>query len=109
MSRLDDSNAKRKALRQFYYNSKSYPRHKDRIEWFQQKYNHKIVQYTVSDSLSSHYHHLDDEPVPSTNAFRQRQANWPILESILFSWQQQIEYRGGLVSGELLAEKAKEI
>ncbi|KAF2177355.1 hypothetical protein K469DRAFT_720684, partial [Zopfia rhizophila CBS 207.26] len=53
----------------FYYNSKPYPRHKDCIQWFQQKYNWKIAQSIVLESLSSHYQHLDDEPALSTNAF----------------------------------------
>ncbi|KAF2177975.1 hypothetical protein K469DRAFT_719270 [Zopfia rhizophila CBS 207.26] len=55
MSRLGVSDAERKALYQFYYNSKPYPRHKDCIQWFQQKYNRKIAQSTVSESFSSHY------------------------------------------------------
>ena len=109
MPRIGISDADRKALRQFYYRSKPYPRHKDCIDWFQQKYGRKIAQSTVSESLSDGFKHLDDTESPNSNAYRQRQALWPILEAILFSWQQKIEYRSGLVSGNILIAKARKI
>ncbi|KAF2187355.1 CenpB-DNA-bind-domain-containing protein, partial [Zopfia rhizophila CBS 207.26] len=82
---------------------------KDCIDWFQQKYGRKIAQSTVSESLGDSFKHLDDTESPSSVAYRQRQALWPILKAILFSWQQKIEHRGGLLSGDILIKKAREI
>ncbi|KAF2177251.1 DDE-domain-containing protein [Zopfia rhizophila CBS 207.26] len=97
MPRTGVSQAERKALRQFYYSQNPYPRHKACISWFQQKFSRKLGQSTISESLSDNFKYLDDADADALSShFRNRQTSWPILESILFSWQQKIEYKGGL-------------
>ncbi|KAF2178304.1 hypothetical protein K469DRAFT_754605, partial [Zopfia rhizophila CBS 207.26] len=64
---------------------------------------------TISDSLKDCYKHLDNARAASSISFRQRYGKWELLEKILFSWQQQLEARGQLVSGEVLQAKAKDL
>ncbi|KAF2726555.1 hypothetical protein EJ04DRAFT_393631, partial [Polyplosphaeria fusca] len=103
------SDAERQALRHFYFQTKPQPRQKDVIAWFQAQYRRKLGQATISDLLHAHYKHLDIPAKASPAAYRQQMDRWPTLEKILFSWQQQIETTGSVVSGELLAEKARNI
>lgn len=44
-----------------------------------------------------------------SDTYRQCPANWPILEDILYHWQQWIENRNGLITGDILLEKARQI
>jgi hypothetical protein len=82
------------------------PTQKACIDWFYNKYNHKLSQSTVSKSLSSHFASLDD----STNeGQRLRLGQWSDLEKVLFEWQVRIDSQGGFTSGDILREKAKEI
>ncbi|KAF2179973.1 hypothetical protein K469DRAFT_715830 [Zopfia rhizophila CBS 207.26] len=71
MPRIGVFDAERKALHQFYYRSKPYPRQKECVDWFQQKYSRKIAQSTVSKSLSDSFKHLDDAKSLSSIAYRQ--------------------------------------
>ncbi|KAF2191763.1 DDE-domain-containing protein [Zopfia rhizophila CBS 207.26] len=103
------SNVERKALRRWTFAQQPRPRQKAIIDWFEAEYGRKISQSTVSESLNDYFKYLDAEDLPTDESFRLRSANWPILEAILYEWQQRIENQGGLVSGALLAEKAEEI
>src|SRR5699024_4536831 len=48
-------------------------------------------------------------PSSSLSSSKHRTANWPILEEILYNWQQIIQNWGGIVTGEILIEKARHI
>lgn len=97
MPRQGISDEQQKALRDWFQRQYPRPRQKDCIAWFFQQYNHRISQSTVSECTSDHYKHLDVKQPPK-KTFRQRTPNWPILEDILYNWQQLIERRGGLVN-----------
>jgi hypothetical protein len=97
----------RRALRRWAHRQYPKPTQKQCIEWFLQEYNHKLSQSTVSESLSKHFAHLDNSN--KSEGQRLREGFWPDLEQVLFTWQQRIEARGGLTSGELLRAKAQEI
>jgi hypothetical protein len=101
------SDREKKALRAWFSAQYPQPRHADCIAWFEQQYQHKINQSTVSSILSNRYKHLDSQEA----TLLQRHANpqWPILESILYEWQLQITQSGGFIDGDILLMKAAEI
>jgi len=110
------SNAQRRSLRQWFQQRAGRARHIDAIDWFEKEYGYRVRQSTVSESLSERYTYLDlNQPqaesvnASSLSAFRQRAPQWPILEQILFQWQQLTGERGGQVSGDILLQKAAEI
>ena len=103
------SDTERKVIRAYYFSQKPAPKHKDIITWFEQQYGRKLGQATISESLKDRYKHLDTALAASSMSFRQRSGKWELLEKILFSWQQQLEARGQLVSGEVLQTKAKDL
>ena len=96
----------RRALRNWAHQQHPKPSQKACIEWFFSKYQHKLSQSTVSESLSSHFSSLD-ESTPSGQ--RLRTGQWPDLEKILYNWQQRVESQGGFTTGDILREKAQEI
>jgi DDE superfamily endonuclease/Tc5 transposase DNA-binding domain len=57
--------------------------------------------------LSHRFTYLDN--YNKTSNIRVRDGFWPEVEQVPFTWQQRVEARGGLTSGELLQAKAKEI
>jgi hypothetical protein len=97
----------RRSLRNWAHSQHPKPSQKACIDWFYNKYNHKLSQSTVSESLSSHFTSLDDDS--ATGGQRLRLGQWPDLEKVLFEWQVRIEGQGGFTSGDILREKAKEI
>jgi hypothetical protein len=109
MPRIAITNDQRRALRQWYQRQGPSKRQIDAINWFEREYGRRIRQSTVSDSLSEHYSHLDAANSSATDRSRQRQAQWPILEAILFDWQQHLESYGSDIPGDILIEKAKAI
>jgi len=80
------SEAQRQALRDWYASQYPRPRQKDCVAWYLEKYGVKITQATVSESLSERWKYLDTLKNASKITFRQHQAQWPILEDILFKW-----------------------
>ena len=76
----------RKALRQWVHQQHPKPTQKRCIEWFHAEYGHKLSQSTVSESLSSHFAHLDESTVDPKSQ-RLREGCWPKLEQVLFTWQ----------------------
>jgi hypothetical protein len=67
----------------------------------------------VNRSLSKKFSFLDDITnvlaTKSLSTAKHRGPQWPLLELVLFEWQQRIEAKGGQTSGEILIEKASEI
>ena len=109
MTRYRISDEQQKALRKWFQSQHPKPRQSDAAKWFEVKFGHRITQSTVSESLSDRFTYLDTDLDVNKTSFRQRQPKWPILEAILFEWQQRIEQQGGLVTGDILLLKAKEI
>jgi hypothetical protein len=103
------SDAERQAIRRYYATTNPKPRQKDIVTWFEKEYGRKLGQASISDCLQDRYKHLDAPIKADPRAYRAREGKWPLLERILFSWQQQFEVKGLPVSGELLAEKARDI
>ena len=103
------SEAQKKALRAWFRQQYPKPRQHDCIPWFQSHFNQQLRPSTVSDILSNQYLYLDDDRSVPSDIYRQRHANWPILEDILYHWQQGIEARNGLLTGDILLEKARQI
>ena len=103
--------AQKRALRQWARSCEKTPSQKDCIAWFQEQFNSLISQTTVSKCLGTTYDWLDNPPSTTNkdNSARNRQSHWPELEQILFNWQQLIQAKSGLVTGDLLIAKAYEI
>ena len=110
MPRRPISDEQRGALRRWYQRQHPKPRQSEAARWFETQFGHRITQSTVSESLSDRFTYLDTPSAPNTtSSFRQRQPQWPILEAILFDWQRRIEQQGGVVTGDILLLKAREI
>lgn len=105
MVRFLISDEQRRALRRWHQAQPKSIRQIDVINWFERQYGHRIRQSTVSDSLSKKYQFLDT----SAQKPRLLQGNWPILETILFDWQQNIENQGGDITGDILISQARAI
>ena len=71
----------RQSLRNWAHSQHPKPSQKACIEWFYNKYNHKLSQSTVSESLSSHFTSLNDL---STVGQRLQLDQWPEPEKVLF-------------------------
>jgi hypothetical protein len=110
MPRTAITNDQRAALRRWYSSQYPKPRYAAVIEWFFSKYNHRLSQSTVSESLSRRWSHLDSpETLKNSSAKRQREAKWPLLEQMLADWHYHFENQGGSTSSEIILKKAKEI
>ena len=94
------------ALRNWAHQQHPKPSQKACIEWFHSKYQRKLSQSTVSESLSSHFSKLDKL---ASAGQRLQTGQWPDLEKILYDWQYRIESQGGFTTGDILREKAQEI
>lgn len=81
------------------------------IAWFLDQYQTRVSQSTISESLSTRFAYLDGAPQAHDQEARRRRrdATWLQLEAVLFDWQKLIEQRGGVTTGEVLQEKAKQI
>jgi len=99
----------RRALRAWYQRQRPRPSQRACIEWFQLQFNHKLSQSTISDSLGPRFVSLDSSAVSEVSGARLTQGQWPDLENILLTWQLRIEQQGGVTSGDLLREKARQI
>jgi len=92
MPRHSISHIQRKDLRKWYFSQNPHPPQSACITWFEQQYKHTISQSTISESLSSRFKCLDE--ISTSTRIRQREAQWPLLESILAEWENQITKDG---------------
>ncbi|ANB14929.1 Pdc2p [Sugiyamaella lignohabitans] len=105
----------RKTLREWFFSQDPRPSQAKSIIWFHEKFGRVISQAAISHSLHDRYKHLDFAAGAPSSAFRQRSAQWPELEAILFDYLQAIEKKRGKsafpssVSGETLTKAAKTI
>lgn len=109
MPRIALSNEERQRIRRYARETRPKPRQIDIIKWFEQQYHRVIRQSTISESLSPRFSFLDTLDSAATEHYRSRAPQWPILDQILWDWYQLINQRGGIVSGDILLQKAREI
>lgn len=114
MARKSILKRERKELRVWYLQQQPRPSHRECIAWFEEKFHQKLTQGTISKSLSHRYSHLDehDDCLTSDNGCRTRTSKWPILEKLLFEWQQSLgvhEDGTESVNSDVLIAKAMEI
>lgn len=106
-SRIGISEIQRKAIRTWYNSQEPRPSHIACINWFEQTYNRRLNQCTVSLILSKKYEYLDHGPASTSN--RMQRSQWPLLEKPLSKWLQQQEELGVTASMEEIYAKAREI
>ena len=75
------------------------PSQKACIEWFLSKYQHKLSQLTVSESLSSHFSKLDKLALAGQRFWT---GQWPDLEKTLYDWQYCIKSQEGFITRDIL-------
>jgi DDE superfamily endonuclease/Tc5 transposase DNA-binding domain/Fission yeast centromere protein N-terminal domain len=82
----------------------------DLINWFRQETGHKLDQSQVSRILSKKYDYVDDldkkKDKLALQAQRSSVGEWPELEAALFEWQQRMQKKRAVITGELLKQQA---
>jgi hypothetical protein len=73
-----------------------------------------LNQSQISKILSPHYDYLDDIHTKKDKQAlkwksRSSTGDWPALEAALFEWQQRIEQKKAIITGDILKTKAKEL
>lgn len=85
----------------------------DLITWFQVERGHKLDQSQISRILSLKYEYLDTLDLQKDKHMLQAQrssiGDWPALEGALFEWQQRMQNKSAIITGEILKEKALEL
>jgi hypothetical protein len=82
------------------------------VWWFQQT-GHQLAQGQISTILSSKYEYLDTldhkKDKKQLALKRSSQGDWPDLEAVLFEWQQRIQKKKAVITGEILKAQAIKI
>ena len=80
------------------------------INWFLQEHGHQLNQGQVSRILSSKYDHVDNlnkkKDKLALQAQRSSGGAWPELEAALFEWQQCMQKKRAVITGEILKQQA---
>ena len=76
------------------------------VAWFNNQTGHLLNQAQISKILSPKYNYLDTRPASQLKSMRQPRTDWPDLEAALFEWQQRIQQIRGVITGDILKEKA---
>lgn len=83
------------------------------INWFLQEEGHKLNQGQVSRILSSKYDYIDNIDKKTDKlalqAQRSSRGEWPELEAALFEWQQCLQKKKAVITGEILKQQAAKI
>jgi hypothetical protein len=83
------------------------------IEWFYHEHSHKLDQGQLSRILSTKYEHLDSldkqKDKQALQAQRTHRGDWPDLEVALFDWQQQMQNKNAVITGEILKLQASKL
>ncbi|KAJ5166266.1 uncharacterized protein N7482_005047 [Penicillium canariense] len=101
------SEVQKKALRAWSQSQQPRPTHASCIAWFQQTYNRRLTQSSISLILSKKYDYLDIRPASSS--LRQQPPQWPALEQPLSEWLKKARENGEPVTGEVICNKARKI
>jgi hypothetical protein len=96
--------------------NKSHPlaQQQDLADWFAQETGHRITQGMVSTVLSNTFDYLDNiekkrDKEALKNKMRFSAGDWPELEAALFEWQQRMEAKKAIITGDILKEKAHQL
>ena len=80
------------------------------INWFLLETGHKLSQAQVSRTLSPQYDYIDNldkrKDKVALQAQRSRVGNWKDLDSALFEWQQRLQKKKAVITGEILKAQA---
>ena len=81
------------------------------ISWFNAQTGHLLNQAQISKILSPKYSYLDNNTQPTTHLQSKRhfKSDWPDLEAALFEWQQRMQHKGGIITGDILKAVASTI
>jgi hypothetical protein len=87
---------------------------KELVDWFTATTGHPLNQSQVSKILSSKYDYLDDIHTRKDKQMlkeknRSSVGDWPELEYALFEWQQRMEAKKAIITGDILKTKAKQL
>jgi hypothetical protein len=87
---------------------------KDLTEWFTKETGHEINQSLISKILSKNYDYLDTiDKQKDKQVLQGKKKNsvrdWPDLEAVLYKWQQRIELKKAIITGDILKEKARQL
>jgi exoribonuclease II len=82
------------------------------IDWFITTARNPLSQSQVSKVLGSQYDYLDGEYTKKDiqklkSKIRSSGGDWPDLDHALFEWQQHMEQKKAIITGEILKTKAK--
>lgn len=104
------TDVERKALRDYFHDeSNGKPPQKKLQQWFHKKFNHQLAQSSISDILGPTYVHLDNtKALLRPDNKKTRASHWPDLEEALFDWQQKMQNKGAVITGDILKEMAAE-
>lgn len=101
------TDSERAILRKRY---KEHPcKQSDLINWFRQETGHKLDQSQVSRILSSKFNYVDNLDKKDKLALQSQRSSageWPELEAALFEWQQRMQKKRAVITGELLKQQA---
>ena len=104
------TDSERTILRKRY---KEHPcKQSDLINWFWQETGHKLDQSQVSRILSSKFDYvdnLDKKDKLTLQSQRSSAGEWPELEAALFEWQQRMQKKRAVITGELLKQQAAKL
>jgi hypothetical protein len=87
---------------------------KELVDWFTATTGHPINQSQISKILGSNYDYLDGEHTRKDvremkGKSRSSIGDWPELEGALFEWQQCMEQKKAIITGEILKTKANQL
>jgi hypothetical protein len=86
------------------------PHQGELITWFHQETGHQLDQSQISRILSSKYDYLDTLDPKKDKAKIQSQrislGDWPELEGALYEWQQGMQKKRAVITGDILKEQA---
>jgi hypothetical protein len=87
---------------------------KELVDWFTATSGHPLNQSQVSKILSSKYDYLDDVHTRRDKQMLKEKSrssigDWPDLEYALFEWQQRMEQKKAIITGDILKTKAKQL
>ena len=84
------------------------------IDWFTATTGHPLSQSQVSKILGPSYDYLDGAHTKKDiqkmkGKIRSSRGDWPDLDHALFEWQQRMEQKKAIITGEILKTKAREL
>ena len=84
---------------------------KQLAEWFQEETGYRIEQGKISTILSNKYTYLDTIKAKDSALTSKRTsiADHSNVEAALYKWQQKIQKKKGIISGDILQQKAHKI